>query len=332
MQNPELLREELTARKDINFAVIDEIQKVPALLDEIHWLHENTAVRFALCGSSARKVKRGHANLLGGRAVRYELAGLVWPELKDAWNLEKLLNHGYQPRIFLTKYPSRLLASYVGDYLKEEIAQEGLVQNLPSFADFLNMAAISDTNIVNFSNIARDCGISSTTVKKYFQILEDTLIASWLPAYKKRGRGRREITASKFYLFDVGIVNFLSRRKNITPGTSGFGEAFENYCLHEIKTYNAYFNRFEPLFYWRLASGIEVDFIIGDMHIGIEVKSSNKISDRHLKGLRELIKEYPDIERRIVISLEKTARKTADGIEILPITGFLNLLWNRELF
>ena len=331
MQNPEILRQELDARDDNPFIVIDEIQKVPALLDEIHWLHENRKLHFALCGSSARKVRRGHANLLGGRAMRYQLGGLVWPELKSKWALDTLLNNGYLPRIYQSSSPTRPLAAYVGDYLKEEIASEGLVQNLPSFSDFLNIAALCDTEIVNFSNIARDCGVSSPTVKNYFQILEDTLLCSWLPAYTKRPK-RRTIQAPKFYMFDVGIVNFLARRGELLAGSSTYGLAFENYCHHELRLYNEYADRFEDLSYWRLTTGTEVDFIVGKMKLAIESKSSTRITDSHLKGLRELKKEYPECSRRIVVSLESTARKTADGIEILPIKKFLKALWNKELF
>ena len=163
LQNPEFLRQELPPQGEIPFVVIDEIQKLPALLDEVHWLHENRGVQFALCGSSARKVKRGHANLLGGRAIRYEMFGLIAAELGPDFDITRLLNQGYLPRIYLAKQPRRLLNAYVANYLKEEIAAEGLVRNLPVFSDFLNMAALSDTEPVNFSTIARDCGVFSHT-------------------------------------------------------------------------------------------------------------------------------------------------------------------------
>jgi predicted AAA+ superfamily ATPase len=186
LNNPELLRQELPREGAMPFVVIDEVQKLPALLDEVHWLHENRNVHFALCGSSARKVKRGYANLLGGRAIRYEMFGLIAAELYPDFDLIRLVNHGYLPRIYLAKQPRRLLNAYVANYLKEEIAAEGLVRNLPVFSDFLNMAALSDTEPVNFSTIARDCGASSQTIKDYFQILADTLLERWLPSYRKR--------------------------------------------------------------------------------------------------------------------------------------------------
>ena len=159
LHNPELLRSELEANKSVRQVVIDEVQKVPQLLDEAHWLHENRGVHFALCGSSARKVKRGQANLLGGRAVRYELHGLTAAEIGKNFDLNRILNHGYLPRVYLSNTPRRLLNSYVADYLKEEVAAEGLVRNLPVFSEFLNVASLSDTELVNFSTIARDCGV-----------------------------------------------------------------------------------------------------------------------------------------------------------------------------
>src|SRR5664280_1027351 len=207
LERPDLLREELADRPLPNQVVIDEIQKVPQLLDEVHWLHENSGVRFALCCSSARKVRHGAANLLGGRALRYALIGLTANELASDLDLDRLLNHGYLHRLYESNRTQRMLAAYVGDYLKEEIAAEGLVRNLPEFSGFLNAAALSDGDLVNFSNIARDCGVSSNTVKGHFGILEDTLLGGWLPAYTKRPK-RRVIGAPKFYFSDVGVVNF----------------------------------------------------------------------------------------------------------------------------
>ncbi len=210
---PETLREELVATGDASRlqVVIDEVQKVPALLDEVHWLIENTGHHFALCGSSARAVKGGGANLLGGRAFRYELRGLTAHELGSAWGLDRLLDHGYLPRACESDQAHRLLDSYLGDYLKEEIAAEGLVRNLPAFSDFLDLAALSDGELVTFSTIARECGVSAPTVKNHFQILVDTLLGNWVPAYRSRPK-RRVIRAPKFYFTDAGTVNRLARR------------------------------------------------------------------------------------------------------------------------
>ena len=331
MSHPEWLRSELPDSGEKPFVVIDEIQKVPQLLDEVHWLHENRNIHFALCGSSARKVRRGHANLLGGRALRYELCGLSAVELGDKADLVRLLNHGYLPRIYSASKPQRLLHAYVADYLKEEIAAEGLVRNLPVFSDFLNMAALSDSKPVNFSTIARDCGVSSQTIKQYFQILEDTLLGRWLPSYRKRPK-RRVSAAPKFYFADVGVVNVLARRGVLQPGSELFGKAFENWCLHELHTYNQYQEKFAQLSYWRLAGGTEVDFIVNDMEIAVEVKAVSRISAHHLKGLRSVINDHPLIKRRIIVCLEDKTRKTNDGIEIMPATIFVKNLWQGDLF
>lgn len=332
LERPEILRQELgryTAKPP--FVVIDEVQKLPVLLDEVHWLHENHGVQFALCGSSARKVRRGHANLLGGRAVRYELFGFTSRELKGQWDLDRMLNHGYLPRIYFSSRPKRLLNAYVSNYLKEEVAAEGLVRNLPVFSEFLNAASLSDTELVNFSTIARDCGVAGQTIKQYFQILEDTLLGSWLPAYRKRPK-RRVIRAPKFYFCDVGIVNFLAKRGTLALGSELYGKAFENWCYHELQAYNLYHEAFAELSYWRLASGIEVDFVINSMEIAIEAKASRKVTSTHLRGLRALHEDHPDIRKRIIISCESKPRLTEDGIEILPVADFVKMLWDGAIF
>lgn len=310
--------------------VIDEIQKVPALLDEVHWMIENYGLRFALCGSSARKVRRGAANLLGGRAIRYELHGLTADEVGEGFDLTRMLNRGYLPQMYEAKQPARLLKAYVADYLKEEVAAEGLVRNLPDFSGFLNAAALCDGEIINFSNIASDCGVSSHTAKAYFGILEDTLLGRWLPAYRKRQK-RRVIRAPKFYFSDVGIVNWLAHRGDILPGSDVYGKAFENWVFHELSSFRAYRELYEELSYWRLAGGTEVDFVLGDMRIAIEAKASPKISSAHLRGLRSLAEDHPEISRRIVVCLESRAWRTDDGIEILPAETFIRDLWHGDL-
>ena len=306
--------------------VIDGIEKVPALLDEVHWLIENRELHFALCGSSARKVRRGGANLLGGRATRYELQGLVSSELGEAFDLDRMLNQGYLPRLYETSRPRQLLDAYVADYLREEIASAGLVRNLSAFSDFLAAAALSDGSLVNFSDIGRDCGVSNHTARSYFRILEDTLLGSWLPAYRKR-RKRRLIGAPKFYFADVGVVNRLARRGELEAGSELYGKAFENWVCHELRSYVGYRDLDAELAHWRLPSGIEVDFVLGDMLLAVEAKASERVTDRHLKGLRVLKEEHPEVGRRVVVCLEPRARKTAEGVEILPATVFARLLW-----
>lgn len=311
--------------------MIDEIQKLPALLDEVHWLIENRGLHFALCGSSARKVRRGAANLLGGRAIRYELHGLTASELGRDFDLDRLLNHGYLPRIYEASRPARMLDAYIADYLKEEVAAEGLVRNLPTFSDFLDVAALSDGELVNFSNIARECGVSSHTTRSHFEILEDTLLGRWLPAYRKRPK-RRVIGAPKFYFVDVGVVNRLARRGELRAGSELYGKAFENWVFHELSAFVSYRGEGgRQLSYWRLASGIEVDFIVGDMQVAIEAKSSERITRDHLQGLRSLAEDHPRVGRRIVVCREPRARTTDDGIEILPVATFVRRLWGGEL-
>ncbi len=327
---PERLREELLAAPEVQQVVIDEVQKVPALLDEVHWLIENRGVCFALCGSSARKVRKGHANLLGGRAARYELFGLVSAELGKSFDLVRLLNHGYLPRLYQNNRPQRLLHAYISDYLKEEVAAEGLVRNLPAFAKFLDFAALSDAELINCSTIARDCGVSSHTVASYFEILVDTLLGRFLPAYTKRPK-RRVILADKFYFADVGIVNVLSKRGEIQMGSALFGKAFENWVHHELVAYNAYREKFGTLSYWRLASGIEVDFIVDDMRVAIEAKASRNVQSHDLKGLRALGEDHPRVDARVVVSLEPKVRRTDDGILVLPVAEFTKRLWSGAL-
>jgi uncharacterized protein len=325
--NPERLREELLARPDSGQpmqVVIDEVQKVPSLLDEVHWLHESQGLQFALCGSSARKLRRGGVNLLGGRAMRYELGGLTARELGPRFDLERMANNGWLPRIYASDRAERMLDAYVSDYLQQEIAAESLVRNLPAFADFLHAASFSDAEIVNQVNIARECGASASTVANYFEILIDTLLAHWLPAYTKRPK-RRVIQAPKFYFADVGIVNHLARRGRMVPGSEMFGKAFESWVHHELRLWLRYREEAASLTYWRLASGIEVDFVVDDLSLALEAKSSRAITDAHLKGLRQLVVDQT-VRHRAVVCLEPKRRLTPDGIMIVPATEFATFL------
>jgi uncharacterized protein len=316
---PERLREELLAMPDEarRQVVIDEVQKVPALLDEVHWLHENLGVRFALCGSSARKLRRGGGNLLGGRALRFELTGLTAAELGSVFDLDRMLNHGWLPRIYEAERSGRLLDAYVGDYLQQQVAAEGLVRNIPAFSGVLAAAALSDAEIVNLTNIARECGVSVQTVKNYFEIIVDTLLGSWLPAYTKRPK-RRVIQAPKFYFGDVGVVNQLARRGTLQRGGELFGKAFENWVHHELRSVRLRDGVQPRLSYWRLASGIEVDFLFDDLSLAVEAKATGTITDRDLRGLRQLMVDQPEVRARAVVSLERRRRLTSDGIVILP--------------
>ncbi|MBI2027536.1 MAG: ATP-binding protein [Deltaproteobacteria bacterium] len=332
---PSLLFEEITALLEQSndnkplWCVIDEVQKVPQILDEVQRLMKNPKMRFVLCGSSARKLRRTHANLLGGRALRYELHGLISREMNEAFDLLKILNHGYLPKIYLSQQPARLHKAYILNYLKEEIIEESIVRKLEPFSRFLEIAALGDTEQINYATIGRDCHISESTVASYFGILADTLIGRFLPAYIKSPK-RRVMHIPKFYFFDVGIVNFLSKKSDIKVGTPFLGKVFENWIFHELVALLHYKEMNEELSYWKLSSGSEVDFVIGDMKVAIEVKAQDNIHSDHLKGLRELYKDYPHVNHRIIVSFVKRARKTEDGIWILPYQEFLKNLWNGD--
>ncbi|MBI1882884.1 MAG: ATP-binding protein [Chlamydiae bacterium] len=324
---PSLLREELLSSPPHGPVILDEIQKVPELLDEIQWLMTKKNIHFILCGSSARKLKRTGANLLGGRAIRYQLYPLVFPEISD-FDLIKALNHGLLPRHYLSKEPQELVESYIADYLQHEIAAESLVRNLPSFHRFLEVAAFSNGEIPVFSNIASDCGVSSPTVREYFEILQDTLIGSFCPAYLKRLK-RRLIQSPKFYYFDVGIANFLLKRGFIQYGSESFGRAFEHFIYQEVIAHSQYSRKKYPVSYWRTSSEYEVDFILGDAMIALEVKGVPLVNSKHLKGLQMFCEDYA-VKKAIVVSLDPRPRKMGD-IEILPWKKFLEALWSGEL-
>ncbi len=329
---PQTLREELEAQPlKSGLVIIDEVQKVPQLLDEVHWLIENRKQAFGLCGSSARKLRRGHSNLLGGRALRFELSGFVSQELGNSFDLVRALNRGYLPPHYLSDIAPELTRSYVNDYLKEEIAAEGLVRTLPAFARFLDLAALSDTEIVSYSTFARDVGVSSNTVQEYYQILVDTLLGSFVPAFA--GKSKRRIAKSpKFYFHDVGIVNHLAKRGEIESGSSLFGKAFENWVFHELRTYNFYSRKFADIAYWQLSKVTEVDFIINKMETVVEAKATNRITSDHLTGIRSLGEEFRKMKRKVVVSCESSPRRTEDGIDILPYQEFAARLWSGELF
>lgn len=332
LQHPQLLREEMAAAEPGHFIILDEIQRVPALLDEVHWLMENRGLHFGLCGSSARKVRRGHANLLGGRAVRYEMFGLVSAEIGTAFDLNRALNQGNLPKHYLSDgvHAKRLLRAYIQDYLTQEVAAEGLVRNLPAFSDFLRAAALSDSEVVNYTNIARDCGVSAPSVREYFQILVDTLLGRFLQPYTRRAK-RRAVQAPKFYFSSVGVVNSLARRGQLEPGGELFGKALENWVCHELTAWQHYTENFMELSYWRLSSGQEVDFVMGDALVALEVKAAARVDHHDLKGLRQFKNEYPEVQRRILVSLDPMPRRTEDGVELLPVGDFLARLWNGEI-
>jgi predicted AAA+ superfamily ATPase len=324
---PSLLREDVVANR-YELVVVDEVQKVPALLDEVHWCLENTKSRFILCGSSARKLKHGAANLLGGRAWRFELFPLTTSELKE-YLLERILNHGLIPLHYAEAEPERSLRSYVLDYIEQEIHTEALTRNVPAFSKFLEAVAVSHGRLINYSNIARDCGVASKTVREYFQILEDTLLGHTLEPWRRK-KHRRLIETAKFYLFDVGVVRALSGMRLIQDGTEEFGRAFEHFLIEEIRAWMSYKERFFPLTYWRTSTGLEVDLIIGDLQLAIEFKASHKVDERNLKGLRALMEDQK-VRQAVIVSQDPTIRKLEGGITVYPWQKFCERLWAGDL-
>ena len=328
LRKPQLLREELISYDETKIVIIDEIQKIPSLLDEVHWLIVNRGIRFILCGSSARKLKRVGTNLLGGRALPVMLFPFVSAEISD-FNLFRAINNGMIPRHYMVQNPQKRLEAYIGVYLKEEIQEEAVVRQLSSFNRFLDVAAQCDGEMINYTNIAQDCGVSATTIKEYFNILEQTLIGYMIPAFTL-SKKRRAITTKKFYYFDVGVVNYLLNRSNLQPGSIDFGHAFEHFMIQEIVAYLSYYEKREKLSYWRTANGYEVDAIIGDARVAIEFKSSEEVQSKHTKGLKAFEEDFPDA-RKIIVSLDCNKR-ILNGIEVIPALEFLQMLWNGDIF
>jgi predicted AAA+ superfamily ATPase len=323
LRNPSLLREILLTPGFSFPVIIDEIQRIPSLLNEVHWLIVNRNIQFILSGSSPRNILRSGGNLLGGRAMRYDLYPLISTEIPD-FDLLKALNNGLLPRHYITGNASKLLSAYIGSYLRDEIITEAKIRNITAFTRFLEAAAFSNGEMVNFSNIAADCGISSPTVKEYFQILEDTMSGRFLQSYQKKPK-RRVITAPKFYYFDTGIAGFLLKRGRIEFGSEAFGKAFEHFIYLELDAHSHYSDINYPVYYWRTASQIEVDFILGDHEVAIEVKSTNLVNPRHLKGLKSFAEEY-NVKKAIVVSTDPYPRMI-DNISVMPWKVFLEQLW-----
>jgi len=328
VRRPSLLYELYHTKSSDTLIIIDEIQQIPSILNEVHRLMSQCGIRFILCGSSARKLRRQGYNTLGGRAYPCYLYPLVSAEIPD-FDLDKALSHGMLPSIYTSKNAYLGLSAYIDVYLREEIKAEALVRNLDSFQRFLDIAALTDGEIVNYNNIATDCWVSSHTVKEYFQILEDTLLGYTVPAYTKTVK-RRLIQSPKFYLMDVGIVNYLLHRKEVVRGTKEYGHSFEHFVMQELIAYIGYHHKQDQLCYWRTSTGIEVDAIIGEQY-AIEIKSVAEVQNKHLKGLRAFREEHPNFTLMIV-SLDPFTRQTEDAIRVVYIHDFLHQLWEKQLF
>ena len=323
-QKPTNLRQIIKAHES-NLAVIDEVQKTPYLMDEIHWLIENKGYRFVMSGSSARKFRRRNVNLLGGRAWRFELYPLVSRELGE-FDLNKALVSGFLPSHYFSSDSSMDLKAYINDYLKEEIQAEALTRNLPAFSRFLKSAAITNGMLLNYSNAAREAGVAVKTIREYYQILEDTLIGRQLTPWKK-SKKRRMIETAKFFFFDVGVVSSLLDYKNITPGTHEYGRAFEHFILQECWAYRHYSGLDFPISFWRTASGAEVDLILGEAEVAIEIKSSENAGSSRTKGLHLFLEENKS-KKKIIVSRDPVPKKLDSGIRIIPWKHFCDQLWD----
>ena len=329
-RNPSLLRQDLEMCENGTLVIIDEVQSLPILLNEVQWLIVRKGLRFILSGSSARKLKRGSTNMLGGRAMQTNLYPLVSAEIPD-FDLIKAVNQGMIPRHYLAKADKywAMVQAYVAVYLREEIKAEALVRNLSTFTRFLEAAALTDGEMVNYSNIAQDCGIDSKTVAAYFSILEETLIGYMVPAYSKVVK-RKVRQAPRFYYFDVSIPNYLLGRRALQPGSTDFGHAFEHLVIQEIIAYLGYHGKLDKLSYWHTYNDYEVDAVLGDAEVGIEIKSTEEVQSRHLHGLKAFKEEHPDV-RMMVVSLDPNPRLFKE-VEVWPVKQFFDQLWAGKIY
>ncbi len=326
-QHPEVFRESLLRYPPETLVIVDEIQKVPDLLDEVHWLMVNRGLFFILSGSSARKLKKSGANNLGGRAIPEKLFPLVSAEIPD-YDLERAVQNGMIPRHYMVADARNRLKSYIELYLKEEIIEEAVVQNVDDFVRFLEVAAISDGEMLNYENVAADCGVSANTVKAYYKILCDTLLGFEVPAYSKVIK-RKLAKASRFYFFDVGIANYLTGRHHLAQKTPEYGHAFEHLVMQEIVAYLGYSDSEEKLAYWHTYDNLEVDAVIGDARVAIEIKSTDSVQASHKKGLAEFAKEHPNV-RQIIVSRDRVTRRSGD-VDLYYVTDFFKELWEGKI-
>ena len=330
-KRPALLREQLLAKDPSVLKhpiTLDEVQKVPHILDEVHWLIENKGLQFILCGSSARKLKRGQANLLGGRAWRFEMFPLVSAEMEDI-NLLRALNHGMIPDHYAQDEYQKSMKAYTTDYLKEEVFAEGLTRNIPAFSRFFEAMGYSHGQLTNYSNIARECGMDSKTVKEYYQILEDTLLGTMIAPFKKRQSRQVINQAPKFFLFDVGVAGALANRHLMEERGELFGQALEHFIFMEIRAHSSLRELNYDINFWRTKSGLEVDFVLGRGEVAIEVKGAHRVDRKELRPLMAFREEYAP-RATLVVCNEKVER-IHDGIRIMPWRVFLADLWAGKI-
>jgi predicted AAA+ superfamily ATPase len=320
---PQELVEQCAANLEKKWIVIDEVQKVPKLLDLVHQLMESKKQKFALTGSSSRKLKRGGANLLAGRAFLFHLFPLTAEELGDQFHLDDILNWGSLPKIFeyeLEQEKRRYLTSYFQTYLKEEIVTEQIIRNLDPFRLFLPLAAQMDGQIVNYANISKDTGADPKTIQNYYQILEDTNLGIFLNPYMRSVR-KVQKQSPKFYFFDCGVKKSLEKMlsQKLMPKTSGYGNAFESWFINECSRQNQYKELDFSLSYLRTKDDVEIDLIIerpGAKTVLVEIKSTNQIDARHVKSLTHFQKDFPGAE--LICACQEKTPKKIDSVWILP--------------
>ena len=331
LRDPSRLRQEILANTLSSLIILDEVQKVPLLLDEVHWLIEaQKNLQFILCGSSARRLKSTGANLLGGRAWRYNFLPLCYPEMKSL-DWKRIFNHGLIPSHYLAEKPTKHFAAYLSDYLLTEVQFEAKLRNRDHFARFLETLGFCHGELINYSNIARDCGVDSKTVRSYFEILEDMYLGYILSPYRSRVSRQTIQEASKFYLFDTGIANYLRNYEFKDMRGAEAGKAFEHYIFLELMAYKLLTEKRDPLNFWRTKEGHEVDFIVQNQ--AIEVKISSSIEKRDLKGLLLFGEHYG--AKLNIISFEPRKRLAiVDGQEVTlwPVQDFLDTLWAGEFW
>ena len=331
-KDPSILFRELSILKEGQWAVIDEVQKVPALLDEVHRLIEDRHIKFVLSGSSARKLKRGSANLLAGRALLIHMYPLVSAEVDYGIKIPDVLQFGMLPMAFAGDDPVSYLRTYAEVYLQEEIKGEALTRNIGHFGRFLEVAARQNGQVTNVSNISRDAQVSRQTVQGYFDILNDTLIGFWLTPWKLK-RATKQVAHPKFYFFDSGVARALSGRLPYPPTDEELGPLLETFMLSEVKAFLAYSGKNYPVHFWRTHDGVEVDLFCETQngYVAIELKASQRWDNQYNKGLNRIGAELGEgkVSRYGVYLGEREA--SFGGIRVLPLLGFLKAIWAGEI-
>lgn len=324
-KNPSLIRQQLDSKTKL--IVIDEVQKIPEILDEVHLMIEEFKIKFLLTGSSLRRFSHKGINRLGGRLRTKRLLPFSFSEIDlEPQKLVNYLQFGLIPFIYTSDQPDLSLKDYINDYVQGEIIAEGAVRNIPAFSRFLDVAALANGQMINYTKISNDAGVAKSTVIDYFKILTDTMIGYELPSWKETKK-RKPISTSKYYFFDTGVVNSLLERKAITLNSADSGALFENFIFHELQCFKNYQKNIE-IAYWRSTSNFEVDFIV-DNQIAIETKLTRQVTSDDLKSIKALREEK--IIKDFYIVCQEDRMRTVDGIKIIPWAKFLEKLWSGQV-